>query len=99
MFLTITLNRFIIDNTSLQKYIRPLYKSLYRSNMGKHIAIGTFLTNKDVYHPIAAKMIAIDLKVAIEGSSSPSSMNTLLLTGVAIAVAGTAIAVVRRSRK
>lgn len=90
--------RFITSQGRM-KYIRPLYKSLYRSNMGKHIAIGTFLTNKDVYHPIAAKMIAIDLKVAIEGSSSPSSMNTLLLTGVAIAVAGTAIAVVRRSRK
>ena len=88
--------RFITSQGRM-KYIRPLYKSLYRSNMGKDAAVVTFLQNKDIYHPIAAKMIAIDLKVAMEESSS--QRNTLLFTGVAIALVGVAIALVRTRRK
>jgi len=92
--------RFITSQGRM-KYIRPLYRSLYRSKIGKEIAIDTFLEHKDIYHPIATKMIATDLKVAIEKSSSNSSskMNPLLLTGVAIAVAGISVAFVRRTRK
>ena len=43
--------------------------------MGKDIAIDTFLQHKDIYHPIAAKMIAIDLKVASKESQSSSSID------------------------
>jgi leukotriene-A4 hydrolase len=89
--------RFITSQGRM-KYIRPLYKSLYRSNIGKDVAIATFLKNRDIYHPIAAKMIAIDLKVAMEEESS-SNTNASLLIGVAIVVVGIAIGLARRSRK
>lgn len=84
------------------KYVRPLYTSLFRSKMGKDIAVSVFLEHKDVYHPIAAKMIAIDLKDAIAAKSSSKSKttkNALFTTGAAIAIVGIAIAFVRRSRK
>ncbi|VEU39806.1 unnamed protein product [Pseudo-nitzschia multistriata] len=93
--------RFITSQGRM-KYIRPLYKSLYRSKMGKNIALSTFLKHKDIYHPIASKMIAIDLKDAMEGSTTSNlSMptNHILMTGAAIAVAGIAVALVRKSRK
>ena len=89
--------RFITSQGRM-KFIRPLYKSLYRSNMGKDIAVSTFLANKDIYHPIASKMIAIDLKVAMEEASS-SNMSTLFLTGITIVVLGVAVTLARRSRK
>lgn len=87
-----------ITSQGRMKFIRPLYKSLYRSKMGKDIAVSTFLAHKDIYHPIASKMIAIDLKVAMEEASS-SNMRALIATSVAIAVLGVAITFVRRSRK
>jgi leukotriene-A4 hydrolase len=89
--------RFITSQGRM-KYIRPLYKGLYRSNMGKDIAVTTFLEHKDIYHPIATKMIAIDLKVAM-AEASTSKMNALFVTSVAVAVVGVAITLVRRSRK
>lgn len=46
------------------KYVRPLYRALYASKMGKKLAVIAFLQNKDFYHPICAKMIASDLKLA-----------------------------------
>ena len=66
--------RFITSQGRM-KYVRPLYRLLYRSKMGKDIAIDTFLQHKDIYHPIAAKMIAIDLKVASKESQSSSSID------------------------
>jgi len=89
--------RFITSQGRM-KYIRPLYKSLYRSNIGKDITVATFLKHKDMYHPIAAKMIAIDLKVAMEENSS-TSKNTLIVTSILIAITGVAIALARRKRK
>jgi len=92
--------RFITSQGRM-KYVRPLYRRLYRSKIGKNIAIDTFLEHKDIYHPIAVKMIAIDLKVAIEQStcSASSIMNPLLLTSVLVAVVGVTVAFVRSSRK
>lgn len=52
--------RFITSQGRM-KFVRPLYRALYRSSMGKDIAVSTFLENKDFYHPIAAKMLAADL--------------------------------------
>lgn len=45
------------------KFLRPLYKALYRSKMGKSIAVQTFQESRQSYHPIAAKMVAADLHV------------------------------------
>jgi len=92
--------RFITSQGRM-KYVRPLYLSLYKSKIGKDIAVETFLKYKDTYHPIATKMIAIDLKVAIKESSSDSSSykHPLLITGMVIAVTSIAIAFVRSNRK
>lgn len=54
--------RFITTQGRM-KYVRPLYRSLYRSSMGKKLAVKTFLANKEFYHPICAKMVAFDLCV------------------------------------
>jgi leukotriene-A4 hydrolase len=45
------------------KFTRPLYKNLFGSVMGKATAIQTFVENKDIYHPICAKMVARDLEL------------------------------------
>ena len=43
------------------KYLRPLYRALYRSKIGREIALRTFEVARPTYHPIAAKMVASDL--------------------------------------
>jgi leukotriene-A4 hydrolase len=45
------------------KFTRPLYKNLYKSAMGKTTAVQTFVENKDIYHPICAKMVSRDLEL------------------------------------
>ena len=45
------------------KFLRPLYKALYRSKMGKDVAVQTFQGSRQSYHPIAAKMVAADLHI------------------------------------
>ena len=94
--------RFITTQGRM-KFVRPLYKSLYRSKMGRDIALATFLEHKDIYHPIATKMIAIDLKVAMKGEEPSPAEKTnarLLAAGAAIAaVVGVAVALVRRSKR
>lgn len=57
--------RFITTQGRM-KFVRPLYRALYQSPMGKQVAVETFLDNKDFYHPICAKMIATDLCVSRE---------------------------------
>ena len=89
--------RFITSQGRM-KFVRPLYKSLFRSKMGKDIAVSTFLAHKDIYHPIASKMIAIDLKVAMEEASSPK-MSAYFVTGITIAALGIAITLARKTRK
>ena len=83
--------RFITTQGRM-KFVRPLYKSLYRSEIGKDVVVDTFLANKDFYHPIAAKMLATDLKVA--GTTKPS-VNPWLVTAVAVAAIGVSIALIR----
>ncbi len=93
--------RFITSQGRM-KYVRPLYRKLYRSKIGKGIAIDTFLQHKDIYHPIAAKMIANDLKVSNKKSPPPvpSNRKPLLLTSVSVAAVGiVAAALLRRNRK
>lgn len=45
------------------KFLRPLYRALYKSKMGKDVAVQTFQESRQSYHPIAAKMVAADLNV------------------------------------
>ena len=45
------------------KYLRPIYRSLFRSKMGRDLALKTFAASKDSYHPIASKMVSADLEV------------------------------------
>lgn len=53
--------RFITSQGRM-KFVRPLYRALFHSEMGKELAVKTFLEHKDFYHPIAAKMVASDLE-------------------------------------
>jgi len=45
------------------KFVRPLYRSLYKSQKGKELALNTFKENRSAYHNIASKMIAKDLEL------------------------------------
>jgi len=85
--------RFITTQGRL-KFARPLYRALYKSKMGKNLAVSTFLKYKDFYHPIGVKMIAQDLKVATEKADEKKKW---IMAGAA-AVAAVAIAVVRRRK-
>jgi len=83
--------RFITTQGRM-KFVRPLYKALYKSEMGKELAVTTFLDHKDFYHPIATKMIATDLSVGSKKSFMPSSW---ILGGIAIAAAGIGLALLK----
>jgi leukotriene-A4 hydrolase len=45
------------------KFVRPLYKALYRSKVGKEAALEQFKKVRATYHPIAQKMVASDLEL------------------------------------
>ena len=46
------------------KFVRPLYRELFASSIGRKTALDTFAEWKTNYHPIASKMLAQDLKVS-----------------------------------
>eukprot|EP00955_Chlamydomonas_euryale_P039333 351361-Chlamydomonas_euryale.AAC.1 len=54
----------MLKSQGRMKYLRPLYRALYRSKMGKQMATETFQEARDSYHPIAQKMVAVDLELA-----------------------------------
>jgi len=43
------------------KFLRPLYRALFRSEATKQLALETFADLRDTYHPIASKMLSSDL--------------------------------------
>lgn len=45
------------------KYIRPLYSEMYKKEKSRNLAIQTFKENEQVYHKIAAAMVAKDLNL------------------------------------
>lgn len=45
-------------------YRRPLYRAMFKSKMGKQLAVDTFLKHRPGYHPIAQKMVAADLGIS-----------------------------------
>jgi hypothetical protein len=54
---------FIIFFVAVQ-YLRPLYRALWRSGPdGQKLALDTFSSVGDKYHPIAKKMVETDLKL------------------------------------
>lgn len=54
---------YFITSQGRMKFVRPLFRALHESEMGRDLAVDAFLKNKDFYHPICAKMIASDLKL------------------------------------
>jgi len=51
----------LLKSQGRMKFLRPLYRALYKSKMGKQLALDTFTANRASYHPIAQKMVAADL--------------------------------------
>mmetsp|Transcript_2509 Transcript_2509/g.3357 ORF Transcript_2509/g.3357 Transcript_2509/m.3357 type:complete len:674 (+) Transcript_2509:130-2151(+) len=99
--------RFITTQGRM-KYIRPLYRALFATEKGREIAIQEFLKHKDFYHPIAAKMLAVDLgattyarNISIEdgkdGALSNIPFQTLFIGTVAIVSIG-AFVLARRKK-
>lgn len=55
-----------ITSQGRMKFARPLYRALRGSTVGKQDAIDTFEKFQNMYHPIARKMVAADLKRAAD---------------------------------
>ncbi|KAG0172804.1 Leukotriene A-4 hydrolase [Apophysomyces sp. BC1034] len=45
------------------KFVRPLYRLLYRAKNGADLATSTYLKHKNFYHPIAAQLIEKDINL------------------------------------
>jgi len=88
--------RFITTQGRM-KFVRPLYRALFKTKMGKTLAVDTFLKNKDFYHPIGVKMIAADLssdytKETSSTTTSTSSLDNWILPGAVLAAAVAVVA-------
>uniref|UniRef100_A0A7S2EUF7 Peptidase M1 leukotriene A4 hydrolase/aminopeptidase C-terminal domain-containing protein n=1 Tax=Ditylum brightwellii TaxID=49249 RepID=A0A7S2EUF7_9STRA len=91
--------RFITTQGRM-KYIRPLYRALFATEKGKGIAIQAFLEHKDFYHPIAAKMIAMDLGAAVTARNKGEKnipYQTLFIGTLAVVSIG-AVVLARRKK-
>lgn len=89
--------RFITTQGRM-KFTRPLYKALYQSKMGSELAVKTFLEHKNTYHPICVKMVASDLSVSVDGSSSLWE-NTYIKASVGVAAVAVLAGFVMMRRK
>lgn len=85
------------------KFVRPLYRALFASNMGRQAAQETFLRHADFYHPICSKMIAQDLKRSNEKGKSKlkpwGSLSWSMGVGVAAVAAIGATVFLRRTKR
>ena len=85
------------------RFVRPLYRELFASSIGRKTAVDTFAEWQANYHPIAAKMLAQDLKVQPPGyaPSSPAAkglqVHQLWQTAVVVAAVATFAMVVKSS--
>lgn len=91
-----------ITSQGRMKFVRPLYRALYQSKMGKEIALAAFVRNKDFYHPICAKMIASDLQMTATIKRKPDRLSWswwhwISITGI-LATAAFAVTSMRRKR-
>lgn len=67
------------------KFIRPLYRAMANSNnddddMARKLAIKTFCNHKSEYHPIATKMISMDLEMAEKKKKKENERNVSTMT-------------------
>lgn len=62
-----------ITSQGRMKYLRPIYRDLFTHGHEK-LAVETFLSKKDFYHPIAAKMLAVDLMVSMEKENTDTEI-------------------------
>ena len=99
--------RFITTQGRM-KFVRPLYRALFASKMGKTIAVRTFVKHRDFYHPVCAKMLAKDLEIdVVDGSvggekkknGSIKSRKNLLVGACIIAASVIGIALYRGKRR
>jgi leukotriene-A4 hydrolase len=44
------------------KYVRPLFRELLRTSFGRPVALALFAAHAGAYHPICAKMVAVDIE-------------------------------------
>lgn len=86
-----------ITTQGRMKFVRPLYRSLFQSRMGRQLAVTTFLAHKDFYHPICAKMVAQDLCVSERQLEKKRRLK--FLGGAAALGAAVALFVVFRKRR
>lgn len=86
--------RFITTQGRM-KFVRPLYRALFKSKMGRTLAVDTFLKSKDFYHPIGVKMIATDLAEAHKSTLLSTSTEKWFVAGALVAAA-VAFALFRR---
>ena len=97
--------RFITTQGRM-KFVRPLYRALFASKMGKNIAVKTFVKHRDFYHPVCAKMLAKDLeivdaaelKVNVE-KKKVQSQKHLIIGAVIVAASAIGIALYRGRRR
>lgn len=55
-----------LEEQGRMKFIRPLYRAMYRSKCARQMALDTFAKLSGGYHPIASKMLCADLEVGAE---------------------------------
>lgn len=82
-----TVVRFITSQGRM-KYIRPLYRAMFASTAARSIAVDTFLTSKDFYHPIATKMIAYDMTRDHQGTFLSKLRMKVVESKIGLASAG-----------
>lgn len=52
-----------VTSQGRMKFCRPLYRDLFKSACGKAAALEAFAAFRKTYHPITAKMVAVDLQL------------------------------------
>lgn len=64
----------MLSEQGRMKFVRPLYRSLFKSTMGHQAALDHFAKNKNSFHPITQKMVSIDLDLAaVDGAAAASA--------------------------
>lgn len=54
--------RSFLNEQGRMKFVRPLYRELLRSTLGRSLALDLFQQQGSAYHPICSKMIGVDIK-------------------------------------
>jgi hypothetical protein len=64
-----------ITSQGRMKYVRPLYRALGMSSIGMKLAMETFQVHKQIYHPIARKMLESDLTRIVDAHKAEDATN------------------------